>query len=967
MLIRILIILILPLTSICQNTIGLPNIINYNKIAYRGGLQNWKIKQDRNGIIYVANNEGLLSFDGKHWKIYPLPNKTIVRTLEIALDGKIYVGGQDEMGFFAPNKNGVLVYNSLVDKINNHDRDFADVWDIVSYKENVFFRTTSKIFRLQNESFSVLKAPSEWTYLGITNGSLYSHDRGKGLLIFQNNIWESIPSSLILNTEVTAILKMSNQNVLISTLKNGTFIKTINGITKTNESINKILQDERIFTAIELGNNWMAFATTNNGVFIIDSAGELVQHFSKIEGLQNNNVHSIYLDKQQNLWLSLDNGIDCIAFNSAIKLINPKLQDGSGYTARVFKNNLYMGTSTGLFSVPLSQTTDLSFSKGAFTQVSNTNGQVWGLSEINGALLLAHHDGAFKVNGNTATNISKQTGVWNFTPMTDIFPTNKIVAGNYNGLSFFDYSNNNFSAISNIPRFNESSRFVVLDKNNNIWVSHPYHGLYKIINDGNNNYTTKSYAEKNGLPSSLNNHVYKIKGEVVVGTEKGVYTYNYEKDVFDPSVSYKKILGEQSIRYLKEDTEGNIWFVHEKKLGVFSFSNNNSKLIYLPELNKKLLSGFEFIYPLNKNNIFISGDAGLFHVNYEKYTTYIFKLEPQITSVHIINAKDSVLFGGYYAATNEKQIQTKNQIPEINSSWKTIHFEYATPYYGQQNNLEYSYRLVGFEKNWSDWSNISEKEYTNLAPKDYTFEVKVRNNNEIVSTVTSYKFEILPPWYLSRMAFLLYFLLIGAGINFLYRRQQNKFRLQESKNDEEQKRLLYLHQLEIEKTENELVALRYEKLNTEIDFKNAELATSAMHLVQKGELLSKLKADLSQLAKGLENEKAVSEIKKMIKVLGEDDKMDDDWEHFAQHFDKVHSDFVTVLKEKHPTVTANEIKLSAYLRMNLSTKEIAQLMNISTRGIEISRYRLRKKLALTTEVSLFEYFINLGGKDLKRN
>ena len=100
----------------------------------------------------------------------------------------------------------------------------------------------------------------------------------------------------------------------------------------------------------------------------------------------------------------------------------------------------------------------------------------------------------------------------------------------------------------------------------------------------------------------------------------------------------------------------------------------------------------------------------------------------------------------------------------------------------------------------------------------------------------------------------------------------------------------------------------------------------------------------------------------MIKVLSEDEKMDKDWGNFAQHFDKVHSDFVRILKEKHPTTTPNEIKLSAYLRMNLSTKEIAQLMNISVRGIEISRYRLRKKLNLATEVSLFEYLINFGGK-----
>lgn len=183
--------------------------------------------------------------------------------------------------------------------------------------------------------------------------------------------------------------------------------------------------------------------------------------------------------------------------------------------------------------------------------------------------------------------------------------------------------------------------------------------------------------------------------------------------------------------------------------------------------------------------------------------------------------------------------------------------------------------------------------------------------------------------------------------------------MQQARYERKQKELQYLHQLEIDKAENELVLLRNEKLQSEIDFKNSELATSAMHLVQKGELFTKIKSELTHIMKVADNEKAITELKKAIKLLGEDEKMDKDWEHFAQHFDKVHSDFVVVLKEKHPNLSANDLKLCAYLRMNLSTKEIAQLMNISVRGVEISRYRLRKKLDLATEVSLFNYLIQL--------
>ena len=101
-----------------------------------------------------------------------------------------------------------------------------------------------------------------------------------------------------------------------------------------------------------------------------------------------------------------------------------------------------------------------------------------------------------------------------------------------------------------------------------------------------------------------------------------------------------------------------------------------------------------------------------------------------------------------------------------------------------------------------------------------------------------------------------------------------------------------------EKIQSAAGEIRGRTETAEVDFKNSELATNAMHLVQKGELLSKIKAELSQLTKAVDNEKAASELKKMMKVLGEDEKMDKDWEHFTHHFDKVHSDFVVVLKEK---------------------------------------------------------------------
>lgn len=954
----LLLFLLLPFNVFCQNTIGLPDVVNYPKQVYSAGLQNWDFTQDKNGILYVANNEGLLSYDGKYWNLYSLPNKTIVRSVGIGKDNRIYVGGQDELGYFFPGKNGQLQYFSLTRLIEAKDKLFNDVWDVVSFGKDIYFRSNNKIFRFSSERITTFDAPGEWAYMGICDNQLYAHDYKMGLMQFKHNSWLAVTGNnqLPVNDPVTSMLPMKNKSALITTLKNGLYIFSGSSISSMPTVNNQLFRNERIYAATAVNAEWIALATSNNGIYIVDLQGNIIQRFSKTEGLQNNNVLSIFLDSQKNLWLGLDNGIDLISHNSAIKQINPLLHDGSGYTAIIDDSRLFLGTSNGLYSVWLKPASDMSFSRGDFVPVQNAKGQTWGLAKINNQLLLGQHEGAFVIKDNAAKPIASNTGYWNFIAHTNGSGATQIIAGNYKGLSVFDFINQQFIPSTPVPDFIESSRFVVVDAAKNIWVSHPYHGIFKLNKSEEGKYITTVFTDKDGLPSNLNNHIYKIKNEVIVATEKGLYNYNLQQDKFEQSSYYQHLLGNQSIRYVKEDNAGNIWFIHEKTLGVIDLSGKEPVIIYLPELNNKMLSGFEFIYPVDDRNIFLGAERGFFHINYQKYKKSVPALLVQIRSVRIISKTDSVLFGGYPHVEGQ-QLQDMNDIPVVSHSWKTIRFEFASPFFGYQSNLEYSFRLKGFDESWSPWTRRTEKEYTNLPARNYSFEVKVRNNLGNESAVASYSFKMLPPWYSTLWANLSYVILLSISLFALYRWLKKKFELQQSKFEQEQKRLYYIHDLELSKTESELIALRNEKLEVEINFKNSELASSAMHLVKKGELLTKMKAELSQLMKGFNNPAAVADLKKMIRSLSEDDNLDKEWVNFTKHFDRVHSDFVINLKEKHPTITNNELKLCAYLRMNLSTKEIAQLMNISVRGVEISRYRLRKKLQLPTDATFFNYLI----------
>jgi DNA-binding CsgD family transcriptional regulator len=603
-----------------------------------------------------------------------------------------------------------------------------------------------------------------------------------------------------------------------------------------------------------------------------------------------------------------------------------------------------------LYQVPLTGNhPDLGHVQGSFKLVANSTGQVWNLSEVNGMLLMGHNDGAFLVNPESATPVDNTTGFWGFQPFSPIQPSDIMMAGTYNGINFYSFEHGRFVNHGVHTHF-ESARYICID-DDAIWVAHPYKGLFRIRYQPPGLPGNKQYSDVAGILSLNRNYLYKIKSRIVLTTEKGIYEYNAAKDDFEPSAYFRNLFGDRRVQYLKEDPSGNIWFIQDKKLGVVDLSEATPRMVFFPELNNKIMgNGYEHIYPYDEQNIFVAAEEGFYLINYSQYIQNKPQLHILLRTVKAIAGTDSLLSGGY--VTGEANVS------RFSHRFNAFRFQYSSPFYDQQNNIEYSYFLEGLDEQWSDWSKRTEKDYTSLHPGSYRFRVKARNQPGQESPEVVYAFRILPPWYLSRFAYFVYTLLIALGVYRLYRWQNKKFLLQQQRHEEEQKRLQYMHQLEMDRTEKEIIKLRNEKLEAEIDHKNKELASSAMHLVQKGELITKLKDDLTRLSKNMNNEKAGDDFKKLIRILDRDTQMDTDWEHFAQHFDNVHSDFLVELKNRFPQLTPSEIKLCAFLRMNLSSKEIARLLNISIRGVEVSRYRLRKKLKLPTEVNLYDYLMN---------
>jgi len=951
----------LVLQALCingQNTIGIPQIINFNKNDFRAGTQTWDIDQDSKGRMYFANNEGLLTYDGTFWKLHPLPNKTIMRSIAIDKNGIIYAGGQGEMGYFVPNERGFLKYISLTPLLPAKERSFADIWEIEIIGESVFFRASERmIMELRNKAISFHPPISGWQFMKKMGTILYAQDQKNGLYIYKNNAWRlAANNQLLFGSIISGMIQTGKESSLILTYDRKSL--TLRGDSLFNNSGFELPASDFNFSKVtEINKGEFIAATTTDGCLIMKNDGKFVQKISRKEGLQNNNVISVFLDRDKNLWAGLNNGISFIAYNSAIKYITPnKENEAAGFSAKIFNNKLFIGSSDGCYSAELSpQNKDLSFLRSNFSLVGNSSGQVWRLEEVNQHLLMGHNNGCFDIIGNQAKLISRDAG-WTFLPTSPVPPAQNILTGTYSGLKMLTFNNGQFSDKGNLEGLYESLRFLTADSEGNIWASHPYRGIYKIsISADGKKYITRLFTEKDGLPSTLDNHVYKIKNRVIFGTNAGAYEFDAPTSRFIPSNFLQPIIGKNEVRYMNEDGQGNIWFCSGKKIGVIDFAEGNSipKPFYFSEITGQILSGFENIYAFDKSNIFIGSEKGVIHLNYEKYKANKLTLNMMLGNVRAIGKTDSTIFGGYF--NDGSATETTNKIiPSIGlvSNFNAFHFEYSSPSFGVQKNIEYSYRLDGYEKNWSNWSNKTEKEYTNLSAGSYVFHVKAHDNLGNESDEIKYNFSIQSPWYKSIWAYIFYLIIIALGIRKYGDWQKKKLLRQKSIYEKKQRQMSVEHQLEMEQNEKEIIRLKNEKLEAEIMLKTKELVDTSMQLVERSDALSKVKEELQKLYK---NTNENHDIKKTIHLLNDIEKNSASWEKFAVHFDEINNNFLKNLKSHFPKLTNTDLKVCAYLQLNLASKEIAQLMNITVRGVEISRYRLRKKLGLTTEQSIAEF------------
>lgn len=936
--------------------IGTPMVRNYDNSIVQAGTQTWMIDTGVSGLAYFANNDGILEFDGMNWRIYPLRDRTVVRSVKATSDGRIYAGGYNEFGYFEPNHNGQLIYQPLQQLVSEQFSDFDEVWKIFELNGEIIFQTFTQIMIYQDEVIKVIEAPHMFHFSFMVNDVMYVNDQRNGLFRLSNHELVSLKGTEQLKGELIYTMLPMGTDILISTTDKGLFIYNGSDLVEWKNEAAGLLKQNQVFCGLQLADGNYAFGTIQDGMVICDRNGKLIQHLNVDRGLQNNTVLSLKLDQYANLWLGLDNGIDYVEINSPITYFSTYHNLSAGYSAVIHNGLLYFGTNRGVFYHDWDKLQQGGYDQ-KFLPVRNTQGQVWSLEVIDGKLFCGHNSGVFIIEGNTARLISDIQGGWTF-----IQPEGRddmIICGTYTSLVKFERKNGRWSKGIQVAGFRESSSYLANDGPLGLWISHGYKGVFRVR--FNENYDsivhTDFYNSRHGFPSNRDINVFGISGRPVFTTGQGIYRYDPRSGSFVTDEQLTASLSRTDMNILKEDQQGNIWYFTNDEVGVYRLQEDgNYSEVEVPfrELQGKFIRWFQFVYPYSERHVFISTQNGFAHYTAPYPKNYRQPFKAFVRSMHILAGVDSAVYKGAPAHGDF--------FAEIPFRFNHLQFEFAANDFENPDRLIFFTRLVGFEKDWIEWRNSTSRQFTNLRHGSYTFEVKAINIFGVESQPAILSFKILPPWYFSIYAYIFYAILfvliiflLAKYIRLRIERSKRAFEAAQQKRFEEREKELQIETLKVEK---EISRLKTEKLQAEKIQKDKELANTTMQIIQKSKSLNAIKKDIRKLIKDLGDHPATAQINQINKKINRSIDSDKQWEVFESHFENVHEEFLKRLKENYPDLSPRELKLCAYLRLNISSKEIASLMNISVRGVEISRYRLRKKLQLEHDTNLTDFILS---------
>ncbi|MFT7497752.1 MAG: AraC family chitin signaling transcriptional activator [Porticoccaceae bacterium] len=912
-----------------------PPIEVYNAKDYNAENQNWAISQGDNQHIYIANNKGLLEFDGAKWELYLTPNKAILRSV-CAINNRIYTGSYMDFGYWEKDKNNSLVYMSLSDELNIPLIEDEQFWKIVPIDDWILFQSLNRIYIYNtiNKSYKFISSDTSITGIYKFNNDIYFQEINKGLYILKNGTAKLISENDILKDNIIVNIFNQNNSLLILTQDKGFYTLINNELLLSNKFNNEIILNSSIYSGVELRNGRLLLGTISDGLIEVGKSGKIHYQINNSNGLSNNTVLSVFEDKENNVWLALDKGINCINFNSPYRIFNDKNEIlGTVYASRIFDNNLYIGSNQGLFYKPLNSDSD-------FTFIEGTQGQIWCLIEYDNTLFCGSNFGTFIIKGKSAKKISNVQGTWDIKPIVN--NPNLLLQGNYNGLNILEKKGNSWGYRNKIQGFDISSRHFELLSDSEIFVNHEYKGVYQLKID--KEFLKINKIEKNNsINKSQHSSIFRYNNKIMYSNDNGIFQFSdgvFTKDSLLSNI-YKKG-GYISGKTVFDASHNDLWVFTEKNINKISpgiLSNQPTVMsVPIPYRLRNGFSGYENIIHVKNDEYLMGTSSGYIIIDLERLESADKTYSIEITQIKGVKHKNN----DTYQFIN---INEKGEFENIDNNFK---FFYSVPDYGKYQEIQYQYRLDGMYDEWSDWSTSPTAVFKNLPFGKYTFEVRGKVAEKLTSS-KSYLFEIIRPWYLSNFLIVIYIVGLILLLTILHNSYKIYYKRQRIKLLEKSQRELQLKELE---SEQQIMYFKNENLEKDIDSKSRELAVSTMSLIKKNEFLSNIKNVLNAL-------KDSNEVKSVIKLIDKNITSNDDWKLFEEAFNNADKDFLDKIKSKHQELSPNDLRLCAYLRLNLSSKEIAPLLNISHRSVEVKRYRLRKKMNLSRDLNLTSYILEI--------
>lgn len=922
--------LIICILGICGtlHTQSLSPLQSFPIEEYGAGNQNWMITQGKNNEIYVANNEGLLTFDAERWTLYP--TNSIVRSVAF-FDGVLFTGSYMDFGYWTQETNGELTYHSLVVEHDIKMIEDEQFWNIFRIQDNLVFQSLNRIIFLNRTSNELKFITPEKPILKsfVVADRLYLQLEGDGIFQYASTgISYVFGRSEFQDTEVIEIFPLSDGLRVLTSSKG--FFSYRNDRLRPWPILHPNLQNELVYSGLRSRKGDYVIGTVTDGLYVVSENGRTSKHFNFEKGLLNNTILSIFEDKDSNFWLGLDNGINCMLTNSPLQVYyDSKGQLGTVYASKRFQDKLYVASNRGLFFRSFDNPDE------KFKSIPGLSGQNWNLEIVNDVLFVGHDRGTFIVNGETAIRIGSYIGAWVHRNVN----RNTILVGAYDGLHVLNRINGVWKYAYKISGFDISSRHMEIINEREILISHEYKGVYHLTLSEDR--TVAEKVELLDIRRGRHASLAKLDQTIFYLSPDGMFRFDQQAEDFLPLAISSKMFANDSYLTGKMivDQQNQIWTFFENNIAllernIFDSSFSVQKIPLHSNFRKTNL-GFENIGDLNNGSYIIGTINGFMTLSLNQYVTPSSSLFfSQISAYDLTQKEINLPF--------DKQVK-------LPSAKNNIRFSFSVPYYSKLNSIQYQWFLENYHKDWVSLKDQSSVEFKNLDFGDYTFYVRAQSGQQQVGDVLSYSFAIDYPWYISIWAILIYILLLfllSLLVNNLY---TSYYKKQQLKYIEETKKELALKELSNTKI---LVEAKNEQLNQRIESKNRELAISTMSMIKKNTLLGSIKDELIHV-----NE--LSEVKKVIRNIDKNINDNEDWTYFEEAFNNADKDFLKKIKELHPKLTPNDLRLCAYLRLNLSSKEIASLLNISPKSVEIKRYRLRKRMNLEHKTNLIGYILSV--------